>query len=195
MNPLHYKLIVTKRKIHVTYLSSVFIVSAEVTIAFVFFPENKHIEAEECVLTLVIQNIAYLLVSILNLCICIIILLVSYTIITVKLNQRSLKFSTGSDINSKFTKASWLTVTAFLILYFPAAVMTIITSFLAQPYSTLIKVLLDSTYLIYYFNNVINPFIYYFTLKDFKSGYKLLVQCKGTETEESSQETQLSCTN
>ena len=80
--------------------------------------------------------------------------------------KRSLKFSTGSDINSKFIKVSWMAVTTFIILHFPGAVITIMTNFLTQPYSTLILVLLDCTYLIYYFNTVINPVIYYLTLQD-----------------------------
>ena len=138
------------------------------------------------------QKIAYLLFSTLNLCICVIILLVSYIIVTVKLKQRSTKFTTGNEINSKVIKTSWITVTAFIILYFPVTVMTIISSFLAQPYPPIFIVLLDCTHLIYYFNAVVNPFIYYFTLQDFKKGYQSLLHCKGTETETRCPEIQIS---
>ena len=40
------------------------------------------------------------------------------------------------------------------------------------------EILLDIGYLVYYMNNVINPFVYYAYLKNFQEGYLAMLGCK-----------------
>ena len=40
------------------------------------------------------------------------------------------------------------------------------------------EILLDLSYILFYMNNVVNPFVYYVYLKDFKEGYEALLCCK-----------------
>ena len=78
----------------------------------------------------------------------------------------------------KLTYACWLTVTFFLLLYFPLSLLAVATNFLEELYPLYILVPLDISYLLYYMNNVVNPFSYFVVLKDFRTGYKTVLCCE-----------------
>ena len=110
-----------------------------------------------------------MVMSFFSLCI---VMLVSYIIITVKLKQRNSVFTASTnDVNTKITRASWLTLGAFIILYSPSIILSLVPHFIPKPIPIILFILLDITYLLYYLNNVINPFLYFATLSDFKEGY------------------------
>ena len=82
-------------------------------------------------------------------------------------------------MNSKLTRACLFTLCAYITLYTPTMVVSGIVFFIPEvvaPY------LLDACLLLYFLNNVVNPFIYYTTLKDFREGYKSLLKCGRIKT-------------
>ena len=99
-------------------------------------------------------------------------MIVNYIIITVRLKQSNSMFATATnDANSKMTKASWLTLGAFIMLYSQNVHLTMVPYFIQGPILLILSILTNITYLLYYLNNVINPFLYFTTLSNFKEGY------------------------
>ena len=147
---------------------------------FIFFRQDKFLLTGECIALYILQDLSYIFIVMAFFVIISAIMLTSYVIITVKLSQRNKEQS--NTINSKVTRASWLALSSFFILYYPSLLLSFATNFFAEPYPVFLLVLLDASFLLYYFNNVINPFIYYVTLANFKEGYKVLLTCKNIET-------------
>ena len=180
MKPLHYKVIVTKKRLHRVFLSAFLFFTMKLTAVFIFFRQDKFLLTGECIALYILQDLPYILFILVFFIIVSVIMLTSYVIITVKLSQRNKEQS--NTINSKVTKASWLALSAFVILYYPSLLLSFATNFFAEPYPVFLLVLLDASFLLYYFNNVINPFIYFATLVNFKVGYKALLTCKNIDT-------------
>ena len=190
LKPLHYKLLVTKKRLHIAYSSVLIFCSIEIVIGFVFFSQDKFIDVKVCLVTYILQEVAYFVILILMFTCFSIAMLFNYIIITIKLRQRSNLLVTGvntSNINSKVTRASWLALSAFIILYTPAVILAVVTNFIQQPYPVFLLVLLDISHLMFYLNSVINPFLYYATLKDFKEAYRSLLTCRKIDQERRNQ--------
>ena len=86
---------------------------------------------------------------------------------------------TGSQDNDhKLTQATWLALTLFLLFVVPVTFLGVVAIFLQQPYPMFYDILLDISYLLFYMNNVVNPFVYYIYLKTFKEGYQAMLCCK-----------------
>ena len=191
--PLYYKRLVTRKRLHIAYFSLLMIQYIEITIATIFFRrEKKSITDKQCLLVNVLHATAFLLVSTANFYLSIFVLLICYILVTVKLKQRSNTFTSVSDMNSKVTRSSWLVVTAFIVLYTPVNVFTLISNFVETPHPIPMTIFLDITYLLYYFNNVVNPIIYYVTLKDFRVGYVSALKCRISKITEGNQDRQTS---
>ncbi len=116
------------------------------------------------------------------------VLIASYIIVTVKLYQRSKSNVTGggsNDLNAKVTKVAWLAVSAFIVFFSPVIIAMGASLFLPKPYHVSLVVSSDVTYFTWlYLNNLINPFLYFATLKDFRDGYKKLLGCGIDNVEE-----------
>ena len=86
---------------------------------------------------------------------------------------------TGTQTNDqKLTQATWMTLKLFLLCIVPVTFLGAVTLFLQQPYPMFYNILLDISYLLFYMNNVVNPFVYYIFLKDFKECYQAMLCCK-----------------
>ena len=73
---------------------------------------------------------------------------------------------TSSNI-SKLTKATVIALSAYIGLYLPGLVISCI--FMVQDFNGFyMSIITDISILMYFVNNLVNPFIYYFTLQDFK---------------------------
>ena len=84
---------------------------------------------------------------------------------------------TGKKENeNKLTQASWMTLKLFLLFVVPLNFLGIVENFLQQQY-LFYNILLDISYLLYYMNNVVNPFVYYIFLKDFNEGFRNILCC------------------
>ena len=107
---------------------------------------------------------------------------VNSIVITIKLQKmKSVALGTknGTQNNDqKLTQATWMALKLFLLFIGPVTFLGAMTPFLEQPYPMSYDVLLDISYLLFYMNNVVNPFAYYVFLKDFKEGYQVMLCCK-----------------
>ena len=179
MNPLHYKRIITKSRIHKIYAVASFIFLIDLVIGFTFFRQDAFIRARECAIQFILHPNAFI-IRIVVFVVLTIAMLISYVILSIKLrgNAMASKNSVRGN-NLKLTYASWITLTFFLLLYLPSTLLAVATNFLGEPYPLYILVPLDISYLLYYMNNVVNPFIYFSVLKDFREGYKSVLCCEG----------------
>ena len=181
MNPLHYKTLVTKKRLHITFNGMFIFLILEFAIGIVLFRHEKYIDMNECLLAYILKDLAYIIMAMVTFVIFICTMLISYIYVTVKLMQRRRQFRAESgsiDINSKVMKACWLALSAFLMMYTPSVLLTLVSNFMVPPYPLYYLVLLDITFLMFFVNNFINPFLYFYTLNDFREGYKNLLACR-----------------
>ena len=71
-----------------------------------------------------------------------------------------------------------LTLDAFLILYSPSMILVLVPNFIPKPIPLIVTILIDMSFLLYYLNNVINPFLYFAALSNFRDGYTCLLTCR-----------------
>ena len=141
-----------------------------------------------CIIPNVLQNIGYYTL-LFNFGTVSLVTTVSYIWVIVKLKHRKKHMSSlthnkapnALSIDLKVTKAILLTLGAYLSFYIPTMVIGVMVDYVEVPY---LIIVLAVCMLLYYTNNVINPFIYYFTLKDFQHGYKKLLSCDSAKDNE-----------
>ena len=97
----------------------------------------------------------------------------------------------GADVNSKLTRANMITLTIFIVLYTPAILLSCVLPFLPTNHEKYTEIIMDILLLAFFLNNIINPFVYYFLLRNFKEAYKILLTC-GKYKKESSGEISMS---
>ena len=146
---------------------------------YIFYRQDIFVCMNDCAIANIIQPTAYMVITMIYFTMCSV-MAVSYIIITVKLKQRNSMFATSAnDANSKMTKASWLTLGAFIFLYTPSIVLALVPNFMPKPTPVVLSIILDVSFLLYYLNNVINPFLYFATLSTFREGYTCLLTFRG----------------
>ena len=185
VNPLHYKRLVTKKRIHATFILLYIFFVTNITCYFIFLRKGTFILLKECVVQYILQYAGYLFVVA---CIftCIILMFINCIIITIKLRKMK-NIALGSKTNTqendhKLTYATWMTLKLYLLFVVPNNFLGVVSNFLQQPYPMFYDMLLDISYLLFYMNNVVNPFVYYAFLKDFKEGYQTVLCCKNNES-------------
>ena len=179
-NPLHYKRLVTKKRLHVTFQLIFLFVSTNITCFFIYLRQDTFITLKECVIQYVVEAGPYF-VCVGFLYTCIITMTVNCIIISIKLQKMrtvALGTKTGTQDNDhKLTQATWMALKLFLLFAVPVTFLGAVTLFLEKPYPILYDILLDLSYLLFYMNNVVNPFVYYVFLKNFKEGYQSISCC------------------
>ena len=78
-------------------------------------------------------------------------------------------------VNSKLTRATMIALGTYAMLYLPPVARTCTDVLVDVHYLFIIQ---DVLLILYFCNNIVNPFIYYFILKDFREGCKKLLRCK-----------------
>ena len=110
----------------------------------------------------------------------------NYVITIYKLSQNSKSIKDGRNTkieklpknNVKLTRAIVMTLTAYILLYTPVIAVTCLgTIFGTFNGNSIWDILEDISLLCYFSNNLVNPFIYYMTLRDFRDGYRRLLFC------------------
>ena len=176
--PLHYKSMVTKKRIHIGISSIFTIFATKLILNFIYFRREGFVEEKHCRIDYVLQETAYLTGPFLLFLIFTLVIITSNCIITFKLIKRAQFFGTSNgDDHSKLMRASWIVTSSYTILYIPTAVVSLTDVFVADPYNLYLLILQDIFALIFFFNNVVNPFIYYLILKDFRTGYTTFLTC------------------
>ena len=84
----------------------------------------------------------------------------------------------GLHVNMKKMKALWLVLSSFLVLYLPAFTVSQIVLFTHPPYPLHLLITQDVCNVKVFLNNIINPFLYYITVNEFRTGYKDLLSCR-----------------
>ena len=153
MNPLHYKIFVTKKRLYIGFWSLFLFRTIHITIAWTFFRQDKFILLKDCRVGYILPKVVCFTGPILTFVITVVIMLVSYTIITYKLTKRNsiFKGASHSDINSKVMRASWYVLCSFLVLYSPSAIVSLVLLLLMQqPYQVYILIAQDVCNLIFF---------------------------------------------
>ena len=190
-NPLQYKIWVTKRRLHVVHAVLTTLGLVEFACAFIFLHKD-FTQDEPCVIANVVTRIGLYPIFLLNFGIFSTLMIVNYLVVIVKLKQRKKQMSTimhnrnpnALNTDAKVTRATIIALGTYIIMFLPTVMVTSISSVVEFPHMIILQDLSD---LWYCMNNVINPFIYYLLLKDFKEGYKNLLSCK-YQSEDSNQQ-------
>ena len=176
--PLHYKRMVTKKRIHIGFSSTFTILAIELAFVFIYFRQEGFIERKDCRIDHILQEIVFLTVPFLLFLIFTVIIITCHCIITLKLIKRAKLFGTSNgDDHSKLMKASWIVSSLYIIFYILSAVMSLTDLFLGGSYAWYVLIVQDICGLIFFLNNVVNPFIYCLTLKNFREGYRSFLTC------------------
>ena len=180
-NPLEYKIWVTKRRLHVMYAVVTSFGLVEFACGFIFLGKD-FTQDEPCVIVNVVTRIGVYQIFLLNFGIFSILTIVNYLVVIVKLKQRKEQMrnfmhnrnSSALNTDAKVTRATIIALGTYIIMFLPSVMTSIISSVVEFPHMIILQGVSD---LWYCMNNVINPFIHYMTLKDFKEGYKNLLLC------------------
>ena len=134
--PLHYKRLVTKRRIHTGFSLTFTIFATKLIFNFTFFHQEGFIERKECRIDYVLQEIAFLTGPFLLFLIFTLVIITCHCIITFKLLKRAKLFgNSNGDDHSKLMRASWIVTSSHIILYIPTAVVSLTTLFITDPYN------------------------------------------------------------
>ena len=184
--PLQYKTTMTKRRIHTIYITLFLFYSITGTISFALFLRDFDKE-DKCRLFNIVTKTAYVGIQVSAFSIGSAVMVFNYVIIIYKLtrSKKSVRdITNGSSIklsknNLKLTKAIIMTLTAYILFYIPVVAITSVGTF-SETFTnnSLFDIVEDISILLYFTNNLINPFIYNFTLRDFKEGYNRLLFCR-----------------
>ena len=189
--PLHYKRMITRRKLHVSYaVMSCFVVVH--TVAAVIFLRNDFKPSQMCVTTNVLNNAALYSMVLFYFGIVASVMTMSYVLIVVELRNRKRKMKefrnntvpNAADMDSKVTRAIIITLGTYMASCIPSTVATCLVLFVEIPYMVII---LDVTVSCIFINTIVNPFIYYKKLKDFRQGYRNILLCKTTKVNQNQQ--------
>ena len=188
-NPLHYKRMVTKRRLHSTYFAISFFIAVELAYGFIFLRRDVRSNVT-CITTNVLTSTGYYLMPVLNFVVATVVLTINFLTVVVKMQTRKRmmgsfmknKNPNASDGGTKITRVTLISLGVYIVLYMPAVVLSCVMAVVDAPE---IIITLSVTLLIYFLNNMVNPFIYYFTLKDFRQGYRNYFLCRTTKEDQS----------
>ena len=175
----------TKRRIHTIYITLCLFYSVTGAMSFALFLRDFN-KVDKCRLFNIVTKTAYLAILVLFFSLGSIFMFLNYIIIICNLtrSKKSMKdIASGTNMkinknNVKLTRAIIMMLTAYIVFYIPVIVMTSTGTFYdALTVDHLWGILEDIALIFYFSNNLINPFIYYMTLKDFREGYKRLLFC------------------
>ena len=181
-NPLQYKIWVTKRRLHL--ICAVVPTYGFVIFGFAFiFLHKEFTQNEPCVISNVLSSIGLYPIFLLNFGIFSTLITVNYLVVIIKLKQRKKQMNNSMhnrnpnalNTDAKVTRATIIALGAYIVMFRPTVIVTSISSIVQFRHMIILQNISELWYCI---NNVINPFIYYLTLKDFKQGYKNLLLCK-----------------
>ena len=189
-NPLQYKIWVTKRRLHMMYAVVTSFGLLEFGCAFIFLHKD-FTQDEPCVIFNVLTGTATFIIIPLNFGIFSTLITVNYLVVIIKLKQRKKQMHNfmhnrnpnALNTDAKVTRATIIALGAYILMFLPSVTVTSISSIVEFPHMIILQNISD---LWYCMNNVINPFIYYMTLKDFKEGYTNMLLCK--QSQDSNQE-------
>ena len=175
----------TRRRIHVIYFVLCLVFTIPGAIAFLFFVRDFS-KKDKCRMYNVLTKTAYLAGPVLLFSLGSVAMFINYAIIIYKLTTSrkpakdipNTKLENHPKNNMKLTRAIIMTLTAYILFFIPVVALTSIgTYFDTFTDNSIRNILEDISLLCYFSNNLVNPFIYYMTLRDFRDGYRRLLFC------------------
>ena len=161
-----------------TFTSTFTLMAVSLTFVFINHRQNGYIEKKHCRVDYVLQEIAYMAIPFVYFLLSTLIIVACHCIISFKLLRRTKLFGTSNaDGYSTLMRASWIVTSLYIILYIPTAEVSLTTLFIGDAYTLYVLIAQDISALIFFFNNVVNPFIYYLILKNFREGYITFLTC------------------
>ncbi len=186
--PLQYKTIVTKKRLHLIVFGVFFVIALENILATAFFSHPYPVWKDYCSVLDILEPTAYYIIILMNSAVLNTVMILTFTGLIFLLRRRAQtpNTSTNNQTNSvklmyKLTKATSIALGVYMILQVPGITVEFVHLFKSSS-EILEKVLYDYVYFVLCLNNVANPVIYYFTLKDFKEGYQKCFLCCGKWT-------------
>ena len=186
---------ITKARLHIILATIFSLTAIEMGGAFLLFrkdfPQNEAI----CETATVLNSTGIYTIILLNCLLFTVTIIISCIWVTVRLQKRKIEMKLHANskvlndlcINSKLNKALLITLVVYMSLFIPVSVTFCLRIFLG---SRVTLIVMNIAMLLFFMNNVVNPFIYCLTLKDFRQGYKNILLCKKAE-EEHNQEIEL----
>ena len=177
MRPSYYKSTITKGRLHIAHAITCSFLMIEIVGVFIFFRKDlKDIELCNTPTILhpaVLYTLFLLNFVLMTLLMCVNTIWVTAVLTTRKRNIDCIFNSNTTDLN--FTKTMLTVLGVYICLYSPTVILVFIMNFVEKTHRFIV---LDVCFLLFFMANVVNPFIYYATLKDFKQAYKNILSCK-----------------
>ena len=174
-----------KRRINAIYLAFFLTYTGTGSTVFLFCRQDFS-KQHRCRMYTVLMKTAYFAAPILLFSTGSLLMFFNYVITIYKLSQNSKPIKDGRNTkieklpknNVKLTRAIVMTLTAYIVLYMPVIAVTCVGTIFGTFNGNFIwDILEDISLLCYFSNNLVNPFIYYMTLRDFRDGYRRLLFC------------------
>ncbi len=185
--PLHYKRMLTKSPLHRTFFTLWTLMAAEIILILLFF-RRELAPDEDCNTSNVFNVIAYYVGPTANFVLSTVFIVINYSILLFKIQKRknqmrnlTISLSPGSaEINSQVTRATRVALGAYVVLLAPMFLVTCVAAFVNDAfYVTIIR---DASFVVFFCNNLVNPFIYNFTLNDFRWRFRRLLRCQNIDS-------------
>ena len=183
--PFHYKRSVTKGRLHSVVLALCILWITEIVAASYFFREDLKQSTIRTTVNL-LKNDGLYLTSVLNFGLLTLVKTLSFILISVELHRRKVSVFDNKSVNSDFkvTKAISVALGIHLFLYLPAIACAFTQRFVDVHYMIIV---MDVCLLLFFMNTLVNPFIYFVTIEDFREGYKIILLCKNINEDQDRQ--------
>ena len=180
--PMKYSLAVTRNRMYIAivmvWIYNAFLISG--TVIFLGTPHNILEELQHCSLLQVIPMKTYYTVVVPHILFVVLSMLICYIGIMIKLNLRDKQLSnmvqresSGTQqavkLAGKVTRTLTLVLGVFIILYFPILIVYVLKALVKID-----AVIVDVFVLFFFLNNLVNPFIYYYKMAEFRKLYRSL---------------------
>ena len=176
--PLHYKRSITGSRLHVILAGLCVLTITEFGAAFYIYRKDTNLSAVRTTAN-VFRNNGLYSIFLVNFGLFTLVKAISFIWISVVLYKDNRIKSLDPDF--KVTKALSFALGVHLCLYVPAVSCAFVERYVNIPHMIIVT---DVCLLLFFMNTIVNPFIYFITMEDFRQGYKKFLLCKNTNEDQ-----------
>ena len=185
--PSHYKTMITKTRLHIAYAILCIMSLIELGGCFLFLRKSLS-SREVCTTVNIINTAGIYAILMLNCVLWTFVMIVSFIWIMMQLKKRKRDINNRMQnpycTDSKLNRPILISTGIYICLY----VVSVFSIFAFHFHHVLhMLIFWEVAMLLFYMTTVLNPFIYYATMKDFRHGYKKILLCKATGANENQQ--------
>ena len=188
--PSYYKNTITKVRLHIAHVISCSFLTIEIAGVFILF-RNDLKDIEMCNTPTILHPAVLYTLFLLNFVLVTLLMSANTIWVTVALTTRKRNINcifNSNETDLKLTRTMLIILCVYIRLYSPTVVLVFIMNVVEKKHNLIAA---DVCFLLFFTANVVNPFIYYATLKDFKQAYKNILLCRRSEEEEQNQQIEL----